>query len=171
MERRGSNNWLIAVLAIALGFLIAYLVFHKSSNSSSSTTVSSGTTTTTSGTNTAPTTTSTTTTGAAPENPQPTVQSCVNLWNQQLNRGDQTVLVNIMAHQPVRVHVGETSDVPPKCMITVIGNNGDAWVFPAAGGSTYPYAQAPSQTTAKALPAAQTTANALAQRDGTLAAR
>jgi hypothetical protein len=76
-----------------------------------------------------------------------------------------------MTREPIRVHVGVTSDVPPKCLITVVANNGDAYVFPAAGGTTYPYAQAPGRTSGSTLPAAQKTSNALEQRDGTLAAR
>jgi hypothetical protein len=95
----------------------------------------------------------------------------VDLWNQANNRGDQTFLLNVMSQQPIRVHVGVTSDVPPKCLITVVANNGDAYVFPAAGGTTYPYAQAPGRTDGSKLPAAQKTSNALEQRDGTLAAR
>jgi hypothetical protein len=178
MERRGSNTWLVAALAIAVGFLIALLLFRGNDNKNTSATVSQTTATTVAsgsntGTDTGTTTTSATvsTQTAAPQSPAASVGSCVNLWNQPLNRGDQTLLVNIMSHQPIRVHVGVTSDVPPKCLITIVGNNGDAWIFPEAGGSTYPYAQAPSNTNASSLPAAQKISNALEQRDGTLAAR
>ena len=79
-------------------------------------------------------------------------------------------MVNIASQQPIRVHVGQTTDVPAKCLITVLANNGDAYVFPEAGGSTYPYATAASRTSSASLPAAQRTANALEQRDGTLKA-
>src|SRR5437879_742335 len=132
MERRGSNTWLIAALAIAVGFLAALLILRGGDNNNTSATVGSTSTstrtstvasgTTTSGTTTTrPTSTSTTTANpGAPEDPQPTVQNCVNLWNGQLNRGDQIFLVNVMSQQPIRVHVGETSDTPPKCEITVV---------------------------------------------------
>jgi len=79
--------------------------------------------------------------------------------------------VNIMSQQPIRVHVGLTSAVPPKCLITIVGNDGRAWIFPAGGGATFPYAAAPGTTNGSSLPAAQKTSNALEQRDGTLAAR
>jgi hypothetical protein len=77
-------------------------------------------------------------------------------------------LVNIASQQPVRVHVGVTTDVPPECLVTIVANNGDAYTFPEGGGSTYPYAPAPGTTNGSSLPAAQKTSNALEQRDGTL---
>jgi hypothetical protein len=182
MERRGPNTWIVAVLAIAVGFLAALLIVRGTNNDNSTvsaTTAATATTTTTTGTTTAAagtgtTTTSTTTTSgqsAAPTDPQPSVGSCVNLWNQPTNRGDQVFLVNVMSHQPIRVHVGVTSDVPPRCLITVVANNGDAYVFPSAAGTTYPYAQAPGATDSKTLASAQKISNALEQRDGTLSAR
>jgi hypothetical protein len=183
MERRGANTWIVAVLAIAVGFLAALLIVNNGSdNNKSSATVSSTTAATTSapsgtsGTTTAgngsTTTSSTTTTSeaAAPQTPPATVDSCIKLWNESLNRGDQVFLVNVASQQPVRIHVGVTSDVPPKCLITVVANNGKAYVFPEAGGTTYPYAQAPGATDASALPAAQKTTNALNLSDGTLKA-
>jgi hypothetical protein len=177
MERRGANTWLVAALAIAVGFLAALLILRSNDNGNpSATTASTTTTTAAAGTDTAAgtgttATTTTTTEGAAPGDAQPSVASCVDLWNQTNNRGNQTFLVNVMSQQPIRVHVGVTSDVPPKCLITVVGNNGDAYVFPAAGGTTYPYAQAPGRTDGSQMPPAQKTSNALEQRDGTLAAR
>jgi hypothetical protein len=177
MERRGNNTWLIAALAVAVGFLIAVLIFNGNDNKNSSATVSSTTATATTTAAQAGTTTATSTAttvipqGAAPQDPQPSVGACINLWNEATNRGDQTLLVNFMVHQPVRVHVGVTSDVPPKCEVTVVGNDGNAWVFPEGGGTTYPYVQSPSQTQASTLAAAQKISNALEQRDGTLTAR
>jgi hypothetical protein len=181
MDRRGSNTWIIAVLAIAVGFLAALLIFGKDDNNNTSATVSSTnptttqaaapatTATTTQGAGT--TTTTTTQQGAAPQSPQASVGSCVDLWNQSANRPNQTFLVNIMSQQAVRVHVGVTSDVPPQCLITVVANNGDAYVFPEGGGTTFPYATAPGKTDGGSLPPAQKTSNALEQRDGTLAGR
>ena len=186
MESRGATSWVVGVIALAIGFLIAWLIFGTGSdnkNTSASvavTTASNTTTVPTPGTTTTATTTpsgttvsssTTTTPGAAPQNPLPTTTSCIGLWNQANNRGDQVFLVNIASQQPIRIHVGATSDVPPKCLITVVANNGDAYVFPAAGGSTYPYAQAPGKTPASSLPAAQKVSNALNQSDGTLKAR
>src|SRR4051794_24941250 len=182
MERRGANTWIIAVLAIAVGFLAALLIFRGNDNNNTSATVSSTNATTTtqagttasSATTAVPTSTTTTTTtqqGAAPQTPEPTLNSCVDLWNSQNNRVNQTFIVNIMSQQPIRVHVGVTSAVPPKCLITIVGNDGRAWVFPAGGGTTFPYAAAPGTTDGSSLPAAQKISNALEQRDGTLAAR
>jgi hypothetical protein len=186
MQRRGANTWLVAVLALAVGFLAALLIFGGNDNSNTAATVGSTTTTTAasgttsapgaSGTTTATTSTATTSTtsttqAAAPQDPQATVGGCINLWNQANNRGNQTFLANLIAQQPVRVHVGVTSDVPPRCLITVVANNGDAYVFPEAAGTNYPYAQAPGKTAASTLSAAQKISNALEQRDGTLAAR
>lgn len=182
MERRGANTWLVAVLAIAVGFLAALLIFGGDDNKNTSATVTSTDSTTTqtgsdtsstTGSAAGTTTTSTTSTaqGTVPQSPQATVGSCVNLWNQQNNRGNQTFLVNLMTQQPVRVHVGITSDVPPQCLITVVANDGKAYVFPEGGGTTFPYALAPASTDSSSLPAAQKTSNALEQRDGTLRAR
>ncbi len=163
MDRRGSSTWIVAALAIAVGFLAALVIVGNNNDKGSSATVA---TTTASGTQT-----TSTTTAATPEDPAASIGDCIKLWNEPANRGDQVFLVNVAAHQPIRVHVGETSDVPPKCLVTVVGNNGDAYVIPSAGGSTYPYAQAPGTTPASTLPAAQKTTNALDQSDGTLTAR
>jgi hypothetical protein len=171
MERRGANTLLVAVLAIAVGFLAALLIVRGDDNTNATVT-STNSTTTEAGTGTSTsTTTGTSTQGTAPGSPQATVGSCVDLWNQPNNRANQTFLVNIMAQQPVRVHVGTTSDVPPQCLVTVVANDGRAYVFPEGGGSTFPYATAPGSTDGSSLPAAQKTSNALEQRDGTVAAR
>jgi hypothetical protein len=180
MERRGSNTWLVAVLAVAVGFLLALLIFGGDDDENTSATVGATSTTQTTGTEvtntdtgttTSTTSVTTTTPSATPQSPQASVGSCINLWNQSNNRGNQVFLVNVMSQQPIRVHVGVTSDVPPECLITVVANNGDAYVFPEGGGSTYPYAQAPARSDASTLPAAQKTSNALEQSDGTLKAR
>lgn len=183
MERRGSNTWLVAVLAIAVGFLVALLIFGGDDNNNTSATVSAtnqttttqAVTTGTSTTTAAPgsTTSSTTSTaqGTAPSGPTASVQSCIDLWNKPLNRGNQTFLVNVMSQQAVRVHVGATSNVPPQCLVTIVANDGKAYVFPEGGGGTFPYAAAPGATDGASLPAAQKTSNALEQRDGTLTAR
>jgi hypothetical protein len=180
MQRRGANTWLVAVLAIAVGFLAALLILGGDDNENSSATVSSTNSTTqtgatnsgtqAAGTGTTSTTTSTTQ-GTTPQTPDASVGSCVNLWNQANNRGNQTFLANVMSQQPIRVHVGVTSNVPPKCLITVVANDGNAYVFPEGGGTTFPYATAPGGTQSSSLPAAQKTSNALEQRDGTLSAR
>jgi hypothetical protein len=178
MERRGANTWIVAVLAIAVGFLAALLIFGGDDNSNNTGAVVSQTNTTTtqagtnSGTNTGTSTTTTTSTqGAAPQDPAPSQQSCVDLWNQVANRPNQTFLVNIMSQQPVRIHVGTTSDVPPQCLVTIVTNDGKAYVFPEGGGSTFPYAAAPGSTDAASLPVAQKISNALEERDGTLKSR
>lgn len=175
MERRGLNTWLVAVLAIAVGFLAALLIFGSDGNNSSAT-VSNGTTvaTTTSGatpgTTAEPTTTSTTGATATPKSPAASVPACISLWNQPTNRGPQVFLVDLASRQPVRVHVGVTTDVPPECLVTIVANNGDAYTFPEGGGTTYPYARSPGTTSSSSLPAEQKTSNALEQRDGTLTA-
>jgi hypothetical protein len=174
MERRGSNTWLVAVLAIAVGFLAALLILGTGDSKNTSAPVSNETTvaTTTAGTTAGTTTTSTTTeTTPAPQSPAASVPACVSLWNQPTNRGAQVFLVNIASQQPVRVHVGVTTDVPPQCLVTIVANNGDAYTFPEGGGTTYPYAPAPGTTSGSSLPAAQKTSNALEQRDGTLKER
>ena len=179
VERR-NNTWLVAVLAIAVGFLVALLIFGGNDNKNSSATVATTSTTATTQGTTSPTqttssgttsTTTTTTATPAPGNPQATTGACIDLWNQANNRGNQTFLVNLFSRQPIRVHVGNTADVPPKCLVTVVANNGDAYVFPEGGGTTYPYAQVPAATPSQGLPAAQKVSNALEQSDGTLKAR
>ncbi|HEX6712338.1 MAG TPA: hypothetical protein VF066_03095 [Thermoleophilaceae bacterium] len=179
MERRGANTWIVAVLAIAVGFLAALLIMNGDDDNTSTTVATTSSATTQAGTitgtdtnATGTTTTSTTSTQqAAPQEPAPSVQSCVNLWNQQNNRANQTFLVNIMSQQPVRVHAGVTGDVPPQCLMTIVTNDGKAYVFPEGGGATFPYAVAPGSADAGSLPAAQKTSNALEERDGTLKAR
>jgi hypothetical protein len=178
MDRRGSNTWLVAVLAIAVGFLAAALILGTGDSKNTSAAVSNETTVATSpspttpGTTAATTTTSTTTeVTPAPQSPAASVPACISLWNQPTNRGAQVFLVNIASQQPVRVHVGVTTDVPPECLVTIVANNGDAYTFPEGGGTTYPYAQAPGTTSSSSLPAAQKTSNALEQRDGTLKER
>jgi hypothetical protein len=176
MERRGSNTWLVAVLALAVGFLAAVLILGTDDSKNTSAAVSNETTvaTTTSGTTpgtAGTTTTSTTTATPAPQSPAASVPACISLWNQPNNRGAQVFLVNIAARQPIRVHVGVTTDVPPECLVTIVANNGDAYSFPEGGGTTYPYAPAPGTTSSSSLPAAQKTSNALEERDGTLTER
>jgi hypothetical protein len=178
MERRGANTWLVAVLAIAVGFLAALLILGDDDSTNSSATVSQPTATQTGATDTTSangtSTTSTTTAtqqGTTPTTPEATEQNCINLWNQQNNRANQTFLVNLMSNQAVRVHVGVTSDVPPKCLVTIVANDGKAYVFPEGGGTTFPYAVAPGSTDSSSLPAAQKISNALEERDGTLKAR
>jgi hypothetical protein len=174
MARRDVQTGLALVAAVAIGFAIALLVTGGDNGNNANVVTQNGTTTTVTTTTTSAngTTTTVTTTGsvATPTTAAPPVASCIQLWNQATNRGAQTYLVNIAAQQPIRVHVGETSEVPPKCLVTVIANNGKAYVFPEGGGTTYPYAPGPSQTTGSALPAEQRKANALEQRDGTLTA-
>jgi hypothetical protein len=182
MDRRGTNTWLVAALALAVGFLAALLIFGGNDNNNSSATVSqttaaagtgTGAGTTQAATTPATTTTSTTATATAttPTSPQATEASCLDLWNQSTNRTNQVFLLNVMTRQAVRVHVGTTSDVPPKCLVTVVANDGSAYVFPEGGGTTYPYAQVPGSTPSSSLPSGQRISNALEQRDGTLAAR
>src|SRR3954454_24387335 len=107
MERRGSNTWLVAALAVAVGFLAALLIFRGDDNNNTSATVNGTTATTAAGTGTTSTGSGTTTTSttataptptAAPGSPEASVGNCINLWNQANNRGDQLFLVNIMSH-------------------------------------------------------------------------
>lgn len=176
---------LTVVLAAAAGFAIALAL--KDDNSSPQpaavvTTGTNGTTTTTAATNTTTsattgvsgtTTTTTTTTGTqtTTRNPLPTKDGCIALWNQSNNSAARISLHNIATQQPVRVHVGSSADVPPKCLITVIANNGDAYVYSEGGGATYPYSPQASKTNSSSLTFAQRAANALEQGDGTLTGR
>jgi hypothetical protein len=176
MERRGANNWLVAVLAGAVGFLAAALIFGTGDSNNSSATVSTpaavGTATTETPAATGTTTsTQTATTTTAPPSPEATTASCIALWNQTNNRGPQTFLVNLASREPVRVNVGQTTGVPAGCFVTIVANDGTAYTFPPGGDTGYPYAPAAAQVPSSTLPAAQKTSNALEQRDGTLQAR
>jgi hypothetical protein len=180
MERRGANTWLVAALAIVVGFLAALLILRGDDSDNTSATVSQTNatttqagatdTTSTNGTGTTSTTTATQQ-GTTPQSPEATTQNCINLWNSQNNRGNQTFLVNVMSRQAVRIHVGVTSDVPPKCLVTIVANDGKAYVLPEGGGTTFPYATVPGGTASSELPAAQKISNALEEPDGTLKAR
>jgi hypothetical protein len=182
MERTSTTTWLIAALALVVGFLAALLILGGNDDKNASATVSQtssattqagvspGTTPATSTTST-PSTTTASAPGAAPQAPAASIQACVDLWNQAANRPNQTFLVNVMSQQPVRIHVGTTSDVPPQCLVTVVANDGKAYVFPEGGGSTFPYATQPGGTDASSLPAAQKISNALEERDGTMKSR
>lgn len=185
MYIRGGNLWVILVLTVTVVVLATLLIINSMSgnNDNAAATVTAAATTATTATTAVTTapgatptgTTSTTTTGTtpttAPGSPQADIGSCIGLWNQTGNRINQTFLVNLFTRQPVRVHVGATSDVPPKCLVTVVADNGDAYVFPEGGGGTYPYAQVPAATPSNGLPPAQKVSNALEQSDGTLKAR
>ena len=174
MERRDIQIGLGVIAAAAIGFAIALLVTGGGSDKASNAVV------TTNGTTSAPPatgptgptaqTTTTTTPGqtTTPATPEAATANCIALWNAPANRGAQTFLINIASQQPVRVHVGQSAEVPPRCLVTVVGNNGDAYVFPAGGGTTYPYVPGTSRTDSSTLPAEQRTSNALEQRDGTL---
>src|SRR5438876_3123274 len=162
MERSGVNTALVLLAAAAVGFVIALLIFGNDNGNNAAVVTNAATTATTtttngatSGTGATTTTQATTAPGATPTNPPVTTASCIALWNSPANRGAQTFLINIASQQPIRVHVGETTDVPPRCLITVLANNGDAYVFPEAGGTTY--ATAASRTSSASLPAAQRT--------------
>ena len=175
MESRGAPTWLVAVLAVAVGFLAALLIFGGGDNNAA--TVGSDITTSSEipGATVAPATTTTTTvtTGqqATPATPERSVGTCINLWDQPNNRGNQTFLVNVFSQTPVRVNVRVTTDVPPKCEVTVVTNAGDAYVFPESSGTNFPYAIAPGAVQASTLPADRKTTNALEQSDGTLKSR
>jgi hypothetical protein len=182
-RRRDVNLGLAVVAAAAVGFAIALLLFrddNKGSNTNAAVTTTTGTTAA-GGTATTQTSTGTGTAPATATTPQPTqptqqataptTASCIDLWNQPTNRGAQTFLVNVASQQPVRVNVGTTSGEPPKCLVTVVANNGDAYVYSEGGGTTFPYAPAPARVAGSTLPADQKTENALEQRDGTLKAR
>jgi hypothetical protein len=168
VERRDVQIGLAVIGAAVIGFAIALLVTGGGSDKTgSAVATTNGTITTT--TSVAPATGPTGATGqTTPTTPTPTTASCIALWNEPANRGAQTFLINIASQQPIRVHVGESAEVPPKCLVTVVGNNGDAYVFPEGGGTAYPYSPGVGRTESSTLPAAQRTSNALEQRDGTL---
>jgi hypothetical protein len=169
---------LVAVLAIAVGFLAALLIFggddNSGSNSAATTTTAAaanGTTTTTATTSTAPATGQPPATNTTPTSPKATTASCIDLWNQPTNRGPQVFLVNVASQHPVRVHVGTTADVPPECLVTIVSDDGSAYVYAEGGGTTYPYAPSPGTPKSADLPAAQKISNALEQPDGRVTAK
>jgi hypothetical protein len=174
-ERRGLPTALAVIAAAAIGFVIALVAFRGDDNASivnatvdSTTTTTSATTSATTTTAPSGTTTTTTTATAAPTQNAPTVASCIGLWNQDNNRGARAFLANVAASQAIRVNVGESAQVPPKCLVTVIGNNGDVYTFAGAAGATYPYAPTPGRGVLADLPAKQRAQNALEQQGGGL---
>jgi hypothetical protein len=177
MNRGGANPWLIGAVGLVVGFLAAVVIVgDKGKTKTVAETVTSTQTTVTPSTTTpattTPGTTSPTTAGTTPTTTTstgPDSASCITLWNQPANRGNQVFLVNVMSQQAVRVNVGATATSPAKCLVTVVENSGPAYVFPQ--GTTLPYEQTTGTTPGDSLPAAQKISNALEQRDGTLQSR
>jgi cytoskeletal protein RodZ len=164
---------LAVIAAAAVGFVIALVAFNNDDNGDNASATVSQTTssTTTAPTATAPTSTTTSTTG--PTGPAPTqavadFDACLELWNQPNNRAAQTFMANIASNQAVRINVGTTAEVPPKCLVRVIANNGDVYTFAEGGGATFPYAPSPGRGKLEDLSASQRRQNALEQPDGTL---
>jgi hypothetical protein len=176
MRRRDLQVGLAVLIAAALGFVVALILLRDDSTKNAAAVVTTNgtvtTTTATTTTTTPPGTTAvTTTTATTPRDMLPTTASCVALWNEPANSAARLSLRTIASSQPVRVHVGQSADVPPECLITVIANNGDAYIYAEGGGATYPYAPQPGKTTSSSLHPEQRTANALEQGDGSLQAR
>jgi hypothetical protein len=178
MRRLDVQTGTALIAALAAGFLIALAIFGTGSDNTTTTVTAAATTgatapvtTTVTGVTETTTTAGTTGTTTTPVSPQPSTVGCIRLWNQATNRAAQTFMTTIASQQPVRIHVGRTTEVPPKCLVTVLANDGSAYVFSEGGGQTYPYTPTPSRTTSAALPASQRKANALERRDGTLQAR
>lgn len=172
-DNRGLQLALAVIAAAAVGFVIALVAFNNDDNSDSTSATVSQTTSTSTTATTTDGETSTTTAATGPTGPAPTQRvadfdSCLQLWNEPTNRAAQTFLANIASNQAVRINVGTSAQVPPKCLVTLIGNNGDVSTFAEGGGTTFPYAPSPGRGNLEDLPAAQRKQNALEQPDGTL---
>lgn len=173
-DRRGGAQVGVAiVVAAAIGFLIALLVFGNDDEGTnvSATVETTATTGTTGATGPATTTqngTTTTVTVTTPTQGAPSVGDCINLWNRETNKSAQTFLADIVANQAVRVNVGRTAQVPPECLITVIANDGNVYSFAEGGGATFPYNPTPARTKLEDIPPPQREQNALEQPGGTL---
>lgn len=172
-DNRGLQIALAVIAAAAIGFVIALVAFNNNDNAdNASATVSQTTATTTAATTTGQTTTAVTgptgPTGPAPTQRAADFDACLGLWNEPTNRAAQTFLANIASNQAVRINIGQSAQVPPKCLVTVIGNNGEVSTFAEGGGTTFPYSPSPGRGNLNDLPPAQRKQNALEQPDGTL---
>ena len=172
-DNRGLQIVLGLIAAAAVGFVIALVVMNRDDNGDNANATVSQTTSATTVAPPATGTTSTTTATTGPTGPAPTqgvadFDSCLALWNEPNNRAAQTFMANIASNQSVRINVGASAQVPPKCLVTVIGNNGDVSTFAEGGGTTFPYAPSPGRGKLEDLPASQRQQNALEQPDGTL---
>ena len=179
MEKRDLQVVIAVVLAGIVGFALAALLMNDDDTEPvvepAATTVQTapGTTTVTATTETAPPATETTTTpdrvpGAAEP---PTVASCLELWNRDNNGTPQSFLADVQNRQAVRVNVAASTQVPPKCLVTVIANDGTAYRFTEGAGQAFPYAPQPARLRLADLTAEQRETDALAEPGGKLTAR
>jgi hypothetical protein len=171
MPERQVNAGVVlgALLALGLGVLIGYVIWGGSDTETVTVTSTAATTAATTLPTTGTTTTTTgTTTDRVPVSPQPTITGCISLWNRANNTAAQNFLRLREQEQAVRIHVGATAETPPKCLVTLIANDGTVFRFAEGGGTTFPYAPTPSRGRVEELTSTDRNVNAVAEPNGQL---
>lgn len=173
MERRDVQVVIAVILAGIVGFGLATLLINDDDATvepAATTVQTASPTATATTTQTDPATTTTTDNVPGPAEP-PTVASCVRIWNQDNNTAPQSFLADLQNRQAVRVNVGASSQVPPKCLISLIANDGTVYRFTEGAGQTFPYSPQPSRLRLADLSAAERETDALPESGGKLTPR
>jgi hypothetical protein len=177
MGNRNAQVAIVAVLAAVVGFAVAALVLGDNSSTPADQTGAAVTDVQPQPTQTVvqPTGTDTTATTTQPDvvpvDDVPSVATCIEIWNSANNTTPRDFLQTLQAEQAVRVNVGASNQVPPKCLVTIIANDGNVYRFPEGGGKSFPYTPEPGRADLAQLTPQERKANALAEPDGTLTAR
>ena len=179
MESRDVQVVIAVILAGIVGFGLAVFLMNDDDDAepaagTAATTVQQ-TTSTTGTTATAPTTTTTTTTqtetNGVPSAQPPTDPTCIQLWNRANNAAPQAFLADLQNRQAVRVNVGSTAQVPKKCLVTVIANDGNVYRFTEGAAAAFPYAPRPARLQSSALTPEERATDALPETGGRLSPR
>lgn len=178
MESRDVQVVIAVILAGIVGFgLAVFLMSDDDAEPAAGTTVTTAQpTTTTTATTTTPTTTATTTTtqtgtDRVPATQPPSDPTCIQLWNRSNNTAPQAFLADLQNRQAVRVNVGSTAQVPKKCLVTVIANDGAVYRFTEGAAAAFPYSPRPVRMESSALSAEDRATDALPETGGRLSPR
>jgi len=176
MESRDVQVVIAVILAGIVGFALATLLMDDDDEpavDTVATTVQPTTATTPPPTGTTPTATTPAPTGTdqVPTEEAPNDASCIELWNQENNTSPQAFVADLQNRQAIRVNVGATAQAPPKCLVTIIANDGSVYRFTEGAGRAFPYSPRPTRLQSSALSAEERQTDALSEEGGRLSAR
>ena len=181
MEKRDVQVVIAVILAGITGFALATFLMDDDDEPTVQTaaieepgqTTTATTTSTPTSTAAEPTTPGTTETpaGEVPATAPPTDASCIGLWNRANNSSPQAFVVDLQNRQAVRVNVGATAAAPPKCLVTVIANDGSVYRFTEGAAAAFPYSPRPARLQSASLSAKERETDALPSENGMLSPR